>query len=640
MAFYYYPLSTRDFAFENIFSTETVSPASYYAVRAFGFDYFPVLPGINNDRAILLFSQPPVFQDENNAKFILRVAEASINPNELVFVAEGVFAYYGTIYFEREHLRVLFFSKKDIQVAILKSNMSLPTKTTGKYDSSFEIINESDCKAFPLIDFGSIKPDDEMPLKVVLDKRYNHLKGFIYGLVIGQIANDRKREFSLKIQFQGITNAFAELKSRLDEQLSANESETAKRIYIYIEKLFRAIDATESDYYNLKFVNDIDEQLLIEYLLSKITRLKSPKDVSKYLDYVITNDELLGTSDYKKIVDGYVHYRSTSIPVFQELRKCFEQFISIFQSGSKPTHSAEDLNNRIKLLLRNATEEHLEQLSIRSYDLKTDLHGIAYDFIANEVMLNTGQIYLNTKADNEFTFIINAVLKFSKSNKGPAEKEMILKIVEEIGNIYTKRGKETLLYQYLENKIDVYSLDNASNLVMKNFVAFIFNPDSLEKLDDFLISKEIEERWMAFSFWGAYNGFANISKNYTKGIFTANNIKLQNHIDAYLKDFLQTVVDRKVNVLSSEKRNQYDPPQNIADDIKENVSISEFFNVYVRNKYKLNIDEFTEALKIKDQKKFQDELKIKHKILKKDSQKLFNAIKKFFDSNNLFQRIS
>lgn len=637
MAFYYYPLSTRDFAFENIFSTETVSPASYYAVRTFGFDYFPVLSGINNDQAILLFNQPPAYQDENNAKFILRISEDVINPSELVFVTEGVFAYYGTIYFNKEHLRILFFSTKDIRVAILKSNISLPTKTTDKYDSLFETINESDCKAFPLIDAVMIKADDEIRLKVALDKRYNHFKGFIYGLVIGQIANDRKKEASLKIRLQEITNAFAELKSRLDEQPSAkHENEATKKIHLYIEKLFQAIDTAESEYNNIESTNEIDEQLLIEYLLNKITRLKSPQQISNYLDYVITNDELLGTSDYKKIVDGYVFSRKTSSPVFQQLRKYIEQFISVFQSASKPMHSPEDLNNRIKLLLRDATEEHLDQLSTRVYDLKTDLNRIVYDFVSNEVSLNVDQVFLNTKADNEFIFIINAILKFSKSNKGPAEKEMILKIVEEVGSSYTKGGKETLLYQYLDNRIDVYSLDRASNLVMKNFVAFVFNPDSLEKLDNFLMSKEIEERWMAFSFWGAYNGFANISKNYTNDIFADINIKLQTNIDAYLRHYLQMVVNRKVNVLFVEERNQYDTSQ-IVVGTKEDESILEFFNLYVRDKYKLKVDEFTEVLKIKDKKRFQDELKIKYKILKKDSQKLFNAIKKFFDPNNLFQ---
>lgn len=636
MADYYYPLSTQDFAFENIFSSESVSPAIYYPKRAFGFDYFPVLPGVNSDRTIILFSHPPIYQDGNNSKFILKIGEAAININELVSVADGVFAYNGTIYFEKEHLSVLFFSAKEIRIAVLKSNMSLPTKTTEKYSLLFKLIDETDCRAFSPIESSSIKQDNEVGLKVALDKRYNHFKGFIYGLVIGQIANDRKKEFGLKVRFQEITNAFAELKSRLDDNVSPKyNSETSSAFNPYIDKLFRAVDIAESQYYHLTFGDNIDEKMLIEYLLSKQSRLKSAEDITRYLDYIITGDELLGRSDYKRIVDGYVRDRSTS-KVFQELRKYIDQFIDTFQSKAKAGNSVDELNNRIKLLLRNATEMHLEELSARSYDLNIELNGIAYDFNTNEVTLNTGQVYLDTKADNEFTFIINAVLKFAKSNKGPAQKEMILKIVEEIGNNYNKRGKNTLLYQYLENKIDVYSLDNASNLVMKNFVAFIFNPDSLEKLDDFLINKAVQERWMAFAFWGAYNGFANISRNYTRDIFSVNNINLQNYIDAYLKEYLLTVVEKKLVLPNMEKTDRVAIQKIIASDIKQEGSVINFFNLHVESQYRLNLEAFTEVLKLTIQKEFQDVLKIKYQMAKKDSLKLFTTIKKHFDPGTLF----
>jgi hypothetical protein len=637
MTHYYYPLSTRDFAFENLFSSESVSPAVYYPQKAFGFDYFPVLPGVNSEQAIILFSQPPVYSGDNNAKFILKIAEAAINHDELVFVAEGMFAYYGTIYFEKKDLSILFFSAKDIRIAMLKSNMSLPTKTAEKYSSAFQIINETDCQAIPFFDASFIQHDKDLLLKVAIDKKYNHFKGFIYGLIIGQIANDRKREFGLKVLFQEITNAFAELKSRLDDQISSKyKSDAARLPRPYIEKLFKAVEVAEFEYRHLTFGSNIDEQTLIKYILSKVSRLKSHDDVVRYLDYVITTDELLGIADYQRIVDGYVKESSASSIAFQELRSYIEQFIEIFQSERKPRQSADELNNRIKVLLRNISEGHLEELAALSYDLTTDLSGISYDFNTNEVMLNTGQIYLNTKADNEFTFIINAILKFAKSNKGPAQKEMILRIVEEIGNIYSKRGKNTLLYQYLENRIDVYSLDNASNLVMKNFVAFVFNPDSLEKLDNFLISKSVEERWMAFSFWGAYNGFANISRNYTRDIFSANNIKLQNYIDDYLKNYLSIVVNKKATIINLEKPYQEPIIEPKPADNIEPESVVKFFNLHVAKQYKLNLDEFTRALILTNQKGFQDELKLKHQIPKKDSLKLFTAIKKYFDPGALF----
>lgn len=638
MAYYYYPLSTRDFAFENIFSSESVSPAIYYAKRAFGFDYFPVLPGVNHEQTIILFSEPPVYQDENNAKFILQIAEAAINHDELTFLEEGLFAYNGTIYFEREYLSILFFSPKDLKVTILKADTSLPTKATEKYASSFKIINESDCKNFPIIRTKAINTNEDITLKVALDKRYNHLKGFIYGLVIGQIANERKEEFGLKVRYQEITNAFAELKSRLDDQgMVKSKSESARGIHFYIDKLFHALEVAEQEQYQMAIGDKVEEEILLEYLLGKQSRLKSKQDLAKYLDYLIVTDQLLGKSDYKKIVDGYIRDQSPSKGIFYDLKKNVEQFIRIYQLEANSNYQAEELNNRIKQQLRNATEAFLEEISTRSFSLSTDLNGISYDFITNKVILNTGQTYLNTKTDNEFTFIINGILKFAKSNKGPAQREMILKIVEEIGNNYNKRGKDTLLYQYLDNKIDVYSLDNASNLVMKNFVAFIFNPDSLEKLDNFLISKEVEERWMAFSFWGAYNGFANISRNYTRDIFNSNNLKLQNYIDSYLKGYLNTLTERKLKIPNLEISENVSIVQTVTSDIIEENPLIKFFNLYVSGTYQLSINEFSEILKLTHQKDFQDELKLKYRISKKDSLKLFTVIKKYLYSDGLFR---
>ncbi|GAA4924576.1 hypothetical protein [Mucilaginibacter defluvii] len=635
MAHYYYPLSTRDFAFENIFSSESVSPASYYAKRAFGFDYFPVLPAVNNDEAILLFSKPPAYEDPNNAKFILKIAEGALNPAELVFIAEGVFAYYNTIYLDKGLASILFFSAKDIRMAILKANTSLPTKVAEKYIASFEIISNADCRVFPPVLPGVVRTDEDASLKIILDKRFNHFKGFIYGLVIGHIANDRKKERGLKMRFQEITNAFAELKSRIDSQQTVKGK---GEIHLYIEKLFRAVNIAEIEHDQFQYGSDVDEDLLVEYLLSKLSRLKTAKDVNHYLDIVISNDELLGSSNYKTILDDYLLNRRSSVGHFIELRRNIQQFIDVFQSATRSVHSADEINNRIKLLLKNTADTHQEQLSARTYDLRLDLTSISYDIVENKVTFNMSQSYLNATPDNEFTFIINAILKFAKSNKGPARKEMILKIVEEVGSSYTKGGKETLLYQYLENRIDVYSLEKASNLIMKNFVAFTFNPDSLEKLDDFLMSKSVEERWMAYTFWGAYNGFANISRNYTADIFSSQNLELQEQIDQYLRQFILTVVNTKPSVSDTIKVVEVaDPVLVIPDQAGLEDSLVGFFNLQVANHYKLSLEEFAQVVKLTQQKDFQDELKSKYQIAKKESLKLFNAVKKYFDPNALFR---
>lgn len=119
----------------------------------------------------------------------------------------------------------------------------------------------------------------------------------------------------------------------------------------------------------------------------------------------------------------------------------------------------------------------------------------------------------------------------------------VLPIVENVGNLLSK-GKHTKtsqLYQYLNNEINVYSLEKVSSVVMQNFVAFVFNPDSIEKLENFTETKSIEERWMSFAFWCAYNGFANTSKNFVKPIFESGNRDLQRSIDFHLRNLFSNI---------------------------------------------------------------------------------------------------
>lgn len=633
MMYYYYPLSTRDFAFENIFSSESVSPALYYSKRAFGFDYFQVLAGLHSEFATILYSNPPIYQDENHSKFILKIAESLIHSEELAFISEGVFAYNATIYFDTENLEVLFFSQRDLKIAILKANTSLPTKLQDKYSPSFKLISDSDCQAYPTLS-GKIQKDPELDLKIALDKRYNHFKGLLYGMVIGKIISDGTEKNSLGLHIQEITNAFAELKSRLEDQITTKRSDGSKGFHFYIEKLFQALDVAEEAHHQSTFGTEIDEQQFLEYLLTKQSRLKSIAEVSNYLDFVVATDELLDQENYQKLLDKYTRDLNNGAAIFNQVKNDVKLFISTYQSDLKQRYRVDEINNRIKRQLRDIREQHTEQSAAKQYQLSMDLNGINYDFISNEVTL-IGQGYLNTKADSEYTSITNAILKFSKSNKGPAQREMILKIVEEIGNSYTKRGKETLLYQYLDNKIDVYSLDNAANLVMKNFVAFIFNPDSLEKLDKYLTSKDVHERWMAFSFWGAYNGFASISQNYTRNIFSSTNIELQNQIDGFLKKYL-IMISEKPQILNRQNRQPIVEDESEITNSTRDLQIR-FYNSHVLESYKLKFDEFIEVLTINDQKEFQEKLKIKYRIAKKDSLKLFTAIKKHFEPGTLFQ---
>src|SRR5688572_16964686 len=141
MRYYYYPLYSNDFNFENIFASESISPPSFYGERGFGIDYFYAIPNYHHKEALILFNAPPVFQIENpvnsdSIKFILQLSEASVDIDEAYVVGEGIIGYQKTVYLNRENFRILFFSERDKKLALLKSETSLPTKDLKKYQGN------------------------------------------------------------------------------------------------------------------------------------------------------------------------------------------------------------------------------------------------------------------------------------------------------------------------------------------------------------------------------------------------------------------------------------------------------------------------------------------------------------------------
>jgi hypothetical protein len=627
MGSYYYPLSTREYTFENIFSSESVSPQAVYPVRRFGFDYFHLVDTLQTEKAIILFSSPPKYELQSGAKFILEVEESALDLNCLIFLAEGIYAYQKTIYFTRDTLKVIFFSEKDMKVCILRSESSLPTKCTNKYKHNFRVIDDMNTRVFePKLEVKTILQED-LNQVAELDKRFNHFKGFIYGLIIGMLEDGSRIDVHLKRQLQEITNSFAELKSRLEDPKN-------KQTHFYIEKLFQNLEKGNELYNLLELDREISDDLLLDYLLNNQSRLRSRDDVKMYLDYLIVSDELFETSHFGKLKEQYSKQTRSKTRYFDTLKNSALEFINQVQHSRRRLSDAEYINDQFKITIskiRNDIETHFD---VKSVDNPIDLEYFNFDLQANTAHIDSNFKHLDLSKDEDFLLIINAILKFSKSGRGPAKKDTMLQIVEHIGNKFVDRGKDTLLYQYLDNKIDAYSIEKASSIVMKNFVAFIFNPDSLEKLDNFLVSKDVEKKWMAYAFWCTFNGFANISRNYTKAIFNDSNINLQIDLDNYFSDYLRTArLETTENTIVFESYLEDKNEQNIN---LQKPSVEDFYSRFVNKSYNLTIEQLREALKIDDQLFFVTELKKKYSITKKDGNKLFISLKKYFDPASLF----
>lgn len=650
---YYYPLSTKDFSFENIFATESISPLSFYSQRGFGIDYFCRLPALQLEDFLVFFSQPPIYELPKNSgdamKYILSFSESSIDEEEVIFLAEGIVAYPKTVYFKQDDLEVLFFRERDQRVAVLKSEASLPTKGVLKYVKSFKLVNEADCKEFDLTILAKVKlKNEEMLHEIAFDGRLNFFKGFLYGMTVGQVGSKSKEEILLKRRIQEIINSYAELKNRTEYSNYRAYGKDSKKSDIppkaqtemYEHRLRVAIMECEAVFSSIFPGQRFEPGLLIRFLAEKFRAiLPTFEAAEQYVNYAILDEEIFGASKLATLKSYFFRHTVSQNPIayFEVLKDQAQQ--SIRNNYASKT-SKELIDDRFKETIR-AIERFIEQHFLnKSKDKLIDLSVVRYDYLNNTISIDTGMAGISAESLQEFVLVSNCILNMPKRGKTETSTAKILPVIETVSNLLSK-GKHTKtsqLYQYLNNEIDIYSLERVSSVVMKNFVAFAFNPDSIEKLENFTESKVIEESWMSYAFWCAYNGFANTSRTFVKPVFESGNNNLQHALDQFIRTQFAGVNKKAVTI--GVKSDQIAPSVETvtqAEDTENATTPSrKFYDEFVAKTYALSFSDFQDLILQNNKETLVKELKSKTKASKKEIEKMLIRYNDLVVNGNLF----
>ena len=641
MRYFYYPLSTKDFSFENIFASESISPHAFYNLRGFGIDYFYKIPLMHHEQALILYNAPPKYELPSDggdaAKFILAIAEETLDHNDILLIKEGIIGYQKTIYLNKDNFKVFFFSEKERKIAFLKSETSLPTKGLKKYASNFFLIPESECQSFDTTNIANL--DFGLGLTgshILSDRRFNHFKGFIYGISIGLLTSKSNEEIHIRRVFREIMNCFAELKNRSEHSGRNPENKYNKSfsysqqapLDVYDRKLRASIKEAEELFSRLFPGEGFSEEKLVKFMQEKYSfRLRSAESAQQYVDHAILDQQLFGDAKFSKLKSLYLKNGAPETPLlhFDILKDQADNFLKNTKynpnwSGSNKEAANEKFKESLFELGKFIEAKFLQGTA----DKNVELGVIHFNFEKNEVAFNKGFQSLNNGLIEEYSSILNAIFRNIKSGRGDTKKENILSIVTQIGSVFSKSKspKSSQLYQYLNNEISSYSIDKVSSVVLKNFVAFIFNPDSIEKLESYLEAKEIDEKWIAYSFWCAYNGFANSSGNFVKPIFETGNIALQKSLDNYLQDMLLT---------------SFGDPDNKGKTVDTHLlKTQDFFEKYIAGKHPVSFDDFRHIIRADNLEQILKELNEKGNISKKDGRKIIEAYKEFTNASMLF----
>ncbi|WP_444368223.1 hypothetical protein [Prevotella sp.] len=182
-------IPTTSLNFNNILSTESISPKGFYASRGFGYSRWFSIPENDIDGAVLLYESPAVLvrpkSDLEDHPLLIEIDTDEVFP----VAKKGVRYSKHSIYLNPWNTKFIFQSEKDQTVAYSLSDSSLETKMLRLYNN--KIIVASVQGSFPTMEGISIDFTIEDSC-IEKDRQINKIKGLLYGYYIGACLSSSK----------------------------------------------------------------------------------------------------------------------------------------------------------------------------------------------------------------------------------------------------------------------------------------------------------------------------------------------------------------------------------------------------------------------------------------------------------------
>ena len=232
-------LPTSSLNFNNIFSSESISPLGFYSKRNFGYKRFESVEPNSFQNSILLYSHYPTFDikdyERDNYPMIIEISKSIVSDKiKKVKTIDNIeiFQIASTIYLNPFEIKVFFQSEKHLHITLLKAEASLETKMVSIYKSCLSFTpNLSNTFKWNKNNFNEIKDIEESKLltEVDLDVKINKIKGFAYCYLIGASSNMPAEFLELKRIIKDIRNITSGLINIYQSQHNSNSKSYSKK---------------------------------------------------------------------------------------------------------------------------------------------------------------------------------------------------------------------------------------------------------------------------------------------------------------------------------------------------------------------------------------------------------------------------
>ena len=456
--------------FSNIMSCESISPFSFYKQRNFGYKTFEKVELNDFNNSLLLYEDLPKFQiPESEIVNYPMVIEVDIDSEfeGLNKLHNGIWQIDRTVYLNPFSSRIYFFTPEHKRTILSRSDSSAETKLVNLYMNNIKVI-QGEVQEFNLNSISDLPSLNYQ--EVENDNLKNKIKGFAYSYLIAANNSTSKENIQLKNLVKKIIN----LSSAIVNSVSG---------------------------YGIQQQNDE-----LKYFLQKLNAYQY-NDVKDYLKTTLP-------VQYNEVWNKLYYQFGLRIPA----KYNFEQYYYSLTDKFKFETSMQELKDWSdkSIASSNVTKPKLEWSNIAIVGNRLT----QYDdtFITK---IETREMYQNLIND---IFVSTDITESSFSaERSRLADEITRKIKSYIGDEHWKSHDANKYLNNLRRNIagqEAFNVNWNTGLISA-IASFLLKGEDFEKLNDFLISTEIEDGRLAFGLYGCICGYANLSRVFTSNLYTS-----------------------------------------------------------------------------------------------------------------------
>lgn len=501
----YIPSCTLNF--NNIFTTESISPKSFYSKRGFGNKRYYSVEANDMDDVILLYSKYPIFQikesDLENYPIVIEIETNDYADEKFRSIKNKngveVYSCSDTIYLNPFHCRVYFGSYSERQGVLTKAEQSLENKFSKLYSNCFLIKqtkakgllqkvgdlfsshdNETDFKwegSFCPSEIQSVPTDRQMN-----DALVDRVKGFLYCYLIGANTTVSQDVAELQSVARTLRNTIvAAFNSPERQPTELQDASLLKNIKNFNDLYSKTDEAVIS---NKQKINNRLENNPLDLSVEQCVDLLKYSNV--YSDFC-TKLRLLPTFDANELWDCFEDKTTETFNhVVEKLRIAVSRVVA---------------NERLKSNKRRVDE--LAEVS-RGYvvQIKDICHKDFYEkLIQSQVLAEYKKIVVENGVDVSLAIAYNGgrILKDIMGEKWAGSP-----ICDYISSLLNHFQEST--------SFDLFAINND---VPMSFAAFCQKGDNIDRLLDYMEQCGISNSKLALGLYGATYGFASLPKTFT-----------------------------------------------------------------------------------------------------------------------------